>query len=108
MIDQTVSIMPLVEENRKLHAEVLFLRRALEEQNVRLDQFLENRPKMVTVDVSVSPLSRITMSPYEGQRALAADLGSALIERVPKLAQKIMSDPYGGVILRFFVLEGGK
>lgn len=61
-----VSIMPLVEENRKLHDRVRVLQLMLEEQNVRVDRLVENAPKLLCkVGMSVSASELMMAAAHE-------------------------------------------
>lgn len=78
------SIMPLVEENRALHAQLQFLKAQLDEQNVRLDKFLEGNPDLKRV---LHPIT-VTVSGFEmaehGPRAIMPLVWSRVVTELER------------------------
>lgn len=86
------SIMPLVEENRQLHARVRFLEKELEAQKVQWDQWMESNPvfKMgvgqgvQTIDVEVDH-AMMLLDREEMQRETMKRLVGQLVYKVQPL-----------------------
>lgn len=104
--------MPLVEENRALHKEVAILKAALAEQNVKWDEMIERnqRPAVHYIDVAISPLQRITMSPEEGRHVLAQELARNMLGEIQKMAFRVepSMESLGELTYRFAFLKVGK
>lgn len=109
---QQASIMPLVEENRKLHDEVRALKVALAAQNVRVDEMLANsqfKSALAFVDVEL-PQATLLFEPHEASRALSRQLAEKLIAEVPRIAQRVESASLLGADLtyRFAFWKAGR
>ena len=92
-MSDTISIMPLVEENRRLHDEVRALRHALAQQSVRIDQMLEAPPSPLaglvrSVEAGVLHHEILTMSRSELDRTIGLRLAEQLIDRSGEMLQR--------------------
>jgi len=97
----TANIMPLVEENRRLHQQVGILKGLLEEQSVRMDALLSvGRLTPKWVDVTMTAIDQYT-SPRQAREAAIYRLAEALIDRTGELAFKVCPDVLTDMIYRF-------
>lgn len=85
------SIMPLVEENRKLHAENTLLREELAKLSVRLDTLMETpinyKNALRHVTVEVDPML-VHLEPRDRWAKITRDLVEKLLDEVPTIARK--------------------
>jgi hypothetical protein len=102
--------MPLVEENRKLHAENMLLRQEIENLSVRLDALMEKpfnyKQALRFVTVHVNPLT-VYLDNRERNRQVALDLADKLLVEIPYMAKKLEPAAHVGVDYRFAFLSWG-
>lgn len=89
-----MTIMPLVEENRRLHEENQLLKRQLEVQAVQWDQWLDQnvepnlRSSLATVRIDVSVLEFLSTGSNQHKNSILANkLLNALVNVVPHSMQ---------------------
>lgn len=103
--------MPLVEENRKLHAANLLLREELTNLNVRLDTLMETpfnyRGAIRHLVVEVDPLS-VHLEPRDRCAQVTRDLSSKMLNEAQFIAKRVQMNPLGMMELRFAFLSWGK
>lgn len=88
-MSETVSIMPLVEENRALHDRVRVLEDQLASMNVRMDEFLsEQRAPVQWVDARMNRFDLLADA-HGARRNMAEALVQAMLGRIDTLAMKV-------------------
>ena len=105
----SVSIMPLVEENRKLHDEVKVLKQLLADQNVRVDQWLDGTPlgkrlSRVRVEVDAQRILLSNGRDYVYVEAMREMVKALLTQNLVSLVQ----EADGRISFEFFTLGAPK